>query len=273
MARPIKDGVDYFPKDTDFYNDDKVRLIRSEFGAKGMYLLDYILCEIYKKSGYFILWDDSRCFLVSDGAGCGCSPTFVDEFIKGCVRCQFFDKKVFEAYGVITSAAIQRRYIRMVLNRDYISFFEEYFLLDVKSKKDIPEGVLSKCTFKKANLKENPHFLKENSTKESKVKNSILNKREYAREKKAYGQFQNVFLEEEEYASLVEQFAQADEIIEQFSRKLKAKNYKYESHYAAILLWQSEDKRKAKENNPIIERSFDPDDFFQAALQRSYYNN
>ena len=35
MARPLKDGVDYFPKDTDFYADDKVRLLRAEFGSKG----------------------------------------------------------------------------------------------------------------------------------------------------------------------------------------------------------------------------------------------
>ena len=49
MARPLKDGVDYFPKDTDFYADDKVRLLRAEFGSKGMYLLDYILCDLYGK--------------------------------------------------------------------------------------------------------------------------------------------------------------------------------------------------------------------------------
>ena len=51
MARPLKDGVDYFPKETDFYADDKVRLLRAEFGSKGMYLLDYILCDLYGKNG------------------------------------------------------------------------------------------------------------------------------------------------------------------------------------------------------------------------------
>ncbi|MBQ9229221.1 MAG: DUF4373 domain-containing protein, partial [Eubacterium sp.] len=40
--------------DTDFYNDDKVRLLRAEFGAKGMYLLHFLLCECYGKNGYFI---------------------------------------------------------------------------------------------------------------------------------------------------------------------------------------------------------------------------
>ena len=98
-------------------------------------------------------------------------------------------------------------------------------------------------------------------------------KRENAPAKKAYGQFQNVFLEDEEYAALVEQFTQADEIIEQFSRKLKAKNYKYESHYAAILFWQAEDEKKKNESKPEIERSFDVNDFFNAALQRSYNEN
>lgn len=49
MARPIKDGVDYFPKDTDFYQDDKVRLLRARFGPKGMYLLDYISARYMAK--------------------------------------------------------------------------------------------------------------------------------------------------------------------------------------------------------------------------------
>ena len=53
MARPLKDGVDYFPKDTGFYEDDKIRLLRVEFGAKGMYLLDYLLCDLYGKNGYY----------------------------------------------------------------------------------------------------------------------------------------------------------------------------------------------------------------------------
>ena len=136
MARPLKDGVDYFPKDTDFYADDKVRLLRAEFGSKGMYLLDYILCDLYGKNGYFIKWDKNKCYLVSDGAGCGCSPEFVAEFISGCIRCSFFDKRVFEMFGALTSVGIQRRFIRMLNSRENFTFIEEYFLLDTSDKKD-----------------------------------------------------------------------------------------------------------------------------------------
>lgn len=157
MARPIKDGVDYFPKDTDFYSDDKVRLLRAEFGAKGMYILDYLLCDIYGKNGYFTKWDKNRCFLVSDGAGCGCSPEYISEFVSGCCRCSFFDERVLNVFGVLTSAGIQRRYIRMFNSRDEIQMIEEYWLLNVNDKKDVPASVLNKITFKSLKTTENPN--------------------------------------------------------------------------------------------------------------------
>ena len=85
MARPLKDGIDYFSKDTDFYEDDKIKVLRADFGAKGMYLLDYLLCEIYGKSGYYMEWDDRKCSLVSDGARCDFTPGFVKEFVNACL--------------------------------------------------------------------------------------------------------------------------------------------------------------------------------------------
>lgn len=183
MARPIKDGVDYFPFDTNFYTDDKVRLLRAEFGAKGMYLLNYLLCEIYGKNGYFIKWDNSRCFLVSDGAGCGCSPEYIREFISGALRCSFFDERVFKVFGVLTSSGIQRRYLRMFNSRDYIAMIEEYWLLNINDKKDVPTGVLNKLTFKKVFGTENPNKTTENPFKstgnvQSKVKDTNVSQRE-----------------------------------------------------------------------------------------------
>ena len=180
MSRPLKDGVDYFNKDCDFYQDEKVRLLRAEYGAKGMYLLDYLLCEIYGKTGYYIRWDDKTCYLVSDGAGCGLTPGFVAEFVAGCIRCSFFDGRVASAFGVLTSAGIQRRYIRMIGKRETAEFVEDYFLLDVNSKKDIPNGSLAKVAFKKitstgnrVKVPENPEKVGNNA--QSKVKESKYN--------------------------------------------------------------------------------------------------
>ena len=156
MARPLKDGVDYFPKDTDFYGDDKVRLLRAEFQSKGMYLLDYLLCDLYGKNGYFIRWGKDKCYLVSDGAGCGCAPNFVEEFVNRCVACSFFDERVYNVFGVLTSSGIQRRYIRMFNSRPDIPMIKEYWLLDVNDKKDVPKGALDKLTFKSIKSTDNP---------------------------------------------------------------------------------------------------------------------
>ena len=162
MARPLKDGVDYFPKDTDFYGDDKVRLLRAEFQAKGMYLLDYLLCDLYGKNGYFIKWGKDKCYLVSDGAGCGCAPNFVEEFVNRCVACSLFDERVFTVFGVLTSSGIQRRYIRMFNSRPDIPMIKEYWLLDINDKKDVPKGALDKLTFKSIKSTENPDKSTEN---------------------------------------------------------------------------------------------------------------
>ena len=165
MARPLRDGMLYFNKDTDFYSDDKIRILRAEFGAKGMYLLDYLLCDLYGKNGYYIKWDKNKCFLVSDGAGCGCSPDFIGEFISGCLRCSFFSERVFNAFGVLTSAGIQRRYIRMFNSRDTIVMRKEYWLLDTSNRNDVPISVLNKLTFISDKSTGNPDKSTENPDK------------------------------------------------------------------------------------------------------------
>lgn len=88
----------------------------------------------------------------------------------------------------------------------------------------------------------------------------------HAREKKAFGQFENVMLTEEEYEALKKKIPDADHRIEIFSCKLKAKGYRYEDHFATILLWFAEEKNQSK----TTKGSFDIDDFFEAALRRTY---
>ena len=82
MARPIKDGVDYFPLDTDFFQDDKVRLIKGEFGAKGIVILLAILCEIYRGTGYYKVWGEDACFLMADAVGCGITPENITQVVS-----------------------------------------------------------------------------------------------------------------------------------------------------------------------------------------------
>ena len=53
MARPAKNGLEYFQMDTDFFADKKIRLLRCEFGAAGMLVLLATYCRIYDTEGYW----------------------------------------------------------------------------------------------------------------------------------------------------------------------------------------------------------------------------
>ena len=246
MARPTKDGVDYFPKDTDFYEDDKVKLLRAEFGAKGMYLLDYLLCRLYKTNGYYMQWDDDRCFLVSDGAGCGCTPDFVAEVVAGCIRRSLFDERVFDMFGVLTSAGIQRRFVRMLDKRERYAFCEEYFLLDRNNPDDVPVGTLNKLTFQKISGGENSVIRGENSVivpdnEQSKIKENKID------DIYIYGTRQNVFLTQKQFESIKDKYPDTYQgLIDDFSAKLADKGYKYPNHYEALLKWNYTPQKEVK---------------------------
>ena len=47
MARPVKKGLSYFPKDVDFYNDYKIMDLLEKYGPTGVTVYDVILTEIY----------------------------------------------------------------------------------------------------------------------------------------------------------------------------------------------------------------------------------
>lgn len=161
MARPVKDGIDYFPLDTDFLIDDKIRLIKAEFGAKGILILIALFCDIYRTTGYYKVWSEDACFLMADAVGCGCAPENIRQVVLGCLRRSIFDNGVFKVFGILTSAGIQRRYLRAVSTRDSISMIREYWLLDENNKKDVQPSVLKKIAFLSINSKKTPVSLEE----------------------------------------------------------------------------------------------------------------
>ena len=46
MARPIKNGLDYFPFDVQFFSDDKIVAVSVEYGLKGEISVVKLLCAI-----------------------------------------------------------------------------------------------------------------------------------------------------------------------------------------------------------------------------------
>lgn len=178
MARPIKDGVSYWPFDVDMLDDDKFKLIRGEFGIKGAYIALVILNSVYKDKGYYRTWGDDDCFLMSEGVGNGCSPQLIGEVLDGCVRRGLFDERLFQTFGILTSCGIQKRFLHIVKNsRDKIALIQEFLLLDVNDESVFSEGVLNKLVFKTVSQRKTPVsrgetmvLPKENPTKEKEIK-------------------------------------------------------------------------------------------------------
>lgn len=69
MARPYKQGLDYFPLDVNFLQDIKTRKIMRACGAQSIPILISLLSSIYREAGYYVQWDSDMPFLVADEVG------------------------------------------------------------------------------------------------------------------------------------------------------------------------------------------------------------
>jgi hypothetical protein len=137
MSRPIKKGLSYFPFDVDFFEDDKIKLIESEFGFKGSQIAIKLLCKIYKENGYYYQWGNDECLLFCKNAGAEFVPNLVNEVIMRLVKRSFFNERVFNSFQILTSKGIQERYISIVkaskIKREKIN--KNYALIDDSEEK------------------------------------------------------------------------------------------------------------------------------------------
>lgn len=180
MARPLKEGVDYFPLDVDFFTDKKIKLIRAQFGVKGVYIVLAIMASIYQTGGYYKKWCDDDFLLMSEDVAGDCSTQLMSDVLTASFKRGIFDYSIFTQCGVITSAGIQRRYLRMVSKRTCIPIIREYWLLNEKDENDVPAYVLIKVVFKSISAEKTPVFGEktivsgtEKPINQSKVKNII----------------------------------------------------------------------------------------------------
>lgn len=185
MARPRKKGIEYFPFDVDFFSDKKIKVLKSRFGADGITIYIYLLCEIYK-NGYYIQMDDDYEYIIADDLGM--SNEKVKQVMKFLLERSLLDGTLFQSDTIITSLGIQRRFqeaVRSRASKSGVEVEEKYWLLEESETQPF-----IKCTQnvgyseKNSNYSEkNPSYSKKNGTKKSKVKESKVkeNKNIYTR--------------------------------------------------------------------------------------------
>lgn len=295
MARPEKAGLDYFPLDVGFLRDKKVKLLKTEFGACSVIFVLYVFCRVYEEEGYYLRWDKDECLIAAEAVGCGATPSYIGEVLQRCLSRSLFDQRVFQMFGVLTSAGIQRRYLRGREKRGAIEMIEEYFLLDVKDPKDVPAGILAKLTLKKifggknevispeneVNSPENPQ-MKLNKIKLNKkrdISDDISTQAEETipSKKHKYGEYHHVLLSGDEYEKLTEKLGadMRDICIEYLDSYIEEKGYKSKSHYLSITRWvvnavEEREKRQANIQRQGKDRESGTDNVFMQIYEERY---
>ena len=127
-GRPLKQGIDYFPLATDFFQDVKVRKIMRACGPNAASVLISLLCNIYRDNGYYILWDEDLPFFIADEGGV--SEGCVKETLLKAVQVGFFDAEKYSVHRILTSSGIQKRFLS-ITNRWTETEIKEEYLINV----------------------------------------------------------------------------------------------------------------------------------------------
>lgn len=164
MARPVKQGIDYFPLDVDIENDDKLPMIIGEFGFKGEIIFVKLLAYIYKTEGYFIEWNEesqlkfaNRVSYITGGA----QVNLINEVVARCVKWGLFNRSLYESLNILTSKRIQKTWWEVARKRKDRVYDGSYWIISAGKTEETQ------------NMTEEVHKGKESKGKERRVKESI----------------------------------------------------------------------------------------------------
>ena len=127
MARPDKQGIDYFSLDT--HMEDKIKLIEAKYGMEGYGILIKLWQKIYSQ-GYYIKWREEIKLLFSNEVNV--NKNRVNDVINSCLEWGIFNKNLYESYNILTSHGIQLRYMKATSRRKEVEMIKEFNLLKEK---------------------------------------------------------------------------------------------------------------------------------------------
>lgn len=134
VARPTRQGIDYFPYDVDLDQDDKLGMIVGEFKIKGETLYVKLCAWIYKTNGYYTEWnEDVQLRFLRRYEYCGFSVSFLNEVVPRLIKWELFDKTVFDSFHVLTSARIQETWLEVTRKRKDCIIDDKFLIKPVTS--------------------------------------------------------------------------------------------------------------------------------------------
>jgi uncharacterized phage protein (TIGR02220 family) len=162
MARPTKEGLEYFPLDTDIDQDEKIIVVVAKYGMKGFGVIVRLMMEVYR-NGYFYHWTEKEQYVFS--MKIVETADFVNEVVQECLKWGFFHQELFDKYGILTSKGFQKRFLLAVNRRKGVIIKPEY---DLVNEVNVDNNSVNDDI--------NPENVDNNIPKEKKVKESKRNK-------------------------------------------------------------------------------------------------
>lgn len=157
MARPLKEGMDYFPHDTDASNDEKIEALRALHGNDG-YAFYFILLErIYRtpNAELDISKPAVRAALI---AKIGVSPDKFEEMLQTAFDVDCLSRSAYEERQVLTSNGIKRRAAE-------VQSMRERWRKQKENREDNPGG--GSGVFRAENPEDNPKENAEENAEET----------------------------------------------------------------------------------------------------------
>ena len=174
MARPLKEGLDYFPFDVDFFSDKKIKRVKFEYGASGIVVYQYIICEIYR-NGYYVecdgdfILDISEYFNYSENKTKQIINYLIDRSLLQCI--------LVNSVKVLTAKSVQRRYqvAKKGCHRD-VTVDERFWLLEKEETETFIKVRLNEGFSENNHSKyeKNDNKSEKNSPKENKINKSKI---------------------------------------------------------------------------------------------------
>lgn len=170
MARPKKQGLDYFPFDVSFFDNFKIIDLLNEYGPLGITIYQIIISLVYK-NGYYLEGSlDKIATLVIRiiGNRWAKNKNFVLQVIQYCADIELFDNALLQQ-SVITSVGIQQRYAEVTVRNKVDK--SKYWLLE---KENFQEA-LKTAPQKIVSVTETPVNVTETKVNDAEMQQSKLN--------------------------------------------------------------------------------------------------
>ena len=253
MARPTKNGLDYFPLNCVL--NDKFDLIEAEFGLIGFAIIIKLLQKIYRDQGYYCEWNDDVALLFAKKNEL--SLDNLSDIVNSALNRGIFDSTLYQNFNILTSKGIQKRYIEATQRRKSVLMKREYYLLKSDLVNDNDDNNLINVIINSKKANNNP----QSKVKESKVNKSKVNKSKikesrveesnnsYRSTLSPYGKFKNVLLSENELYKLKEEYPnEYDAKIDRLSIYMESSGATYKNHFAKLIEWLEADSKKTVDN-------------------------